>query len=100
MLERARAAGTPFSWITADSVYGADSALARWAEAHRRGYVLAVTSGQRLSLRPVTAWIEGLPEGAWHRVEIIDTMPVTTGTNGTKIRAAALRDQARALLDF
>ena len=72
MLERARAAGTPFSWITADSVYGADSALARWAEAHRRGYVLAVTSGQRLSLRPVTAWIEGLPEGAWHRLSAGD----------------------------
>ena len=68
MLERARAAGVPFAWITGDSVYGADHAIRRWAERHRRGYVLAVTSGQRLGLRPVTGWIEHLPEGAWQRL--------------------------------
>lgn len=68
MLERARAAGVPFSWITGDSVYGADSAIRRWAERHRRGYVLAVTSGQRLGFRPVTTWSEGLPESAWQRL--------------------------------
>jgi SRSO17 transposase len=67
MLERARAAGVPFSWITADSVYGADHRIRRWAERHRRGYVLAVTSGQRLGLRPVTSWIRGLPKGAWQQ---------------------------------
>jgi SRSO17 transposase len=32
MLERARAAGVPFAWITGDSVYGADHAIRRWAE--------------------------------------------------------------------
>jgi SRSO17 transposase len=68
MLERARVAGVPFAWIAGDSVYGADSALRRWAERHRRGYVLAVTSGQRLGQRPVTAWIEGLPAGAWQQL--------------------------------
>jgi len=46
----------PFAWIAGDSVYGADSALRRWAERHRRGYVLAVTSGQRLGMRP---WARG-----------------------------------------
>jgi SRSO17 transposase len=64
MLERARAAGVPFAWIAGDSVYGADSAIRRWAERHRRGYVLAVTSGQRLGMRPVTTWIEDLPTDA------------------------------------
>jgi SRSO17 transposase len=68
MLERARTAGVPFAWITGDSVYGADHTIRRWAERHRRGYVLAVTSGQRLGLRPVTTWIEGLPESAWQRL--------------------------------
>jgi SRSO17 transposase len=68
MLERARAAGVPFAWVVGDSVYGADHAIRRWAERHRRGYVLAVTSGQRLGPRPVTAWIEDLPEDAWRRL--------------------------------
>ena len=39
---------------------------------HRRGYVLAVTSGQRLGARPVTTWIEGLPESAWQRLSAGD----------------------------
>ena len=72
MLERARAAGVPFSWITGDSVYGADHAIHRWAEQHRRGYVLAVTSGQRLGMRPVTTWIKGLPKRAWKRLSAGD----------------------------
>ena len=32
------------------------------------------------------------------RVEVLDAFPVTTGTNGTKIRAAALREWAAKLL--
>ena len=72
MLERAHAAGVPFSWITGDSVYGADRAIRRWAERHRRGYVLAVTSRQRLGLRPVTSWIKGLPEPDWQRLSAGD----------------------------
>jgi len=68
MLERARQAEMAFAWITGDSVYGADSAIRRWAERHRRGYVLTVTSGQYLGHRPVTSWIEGLPAKAWHRL--------------------------------
>ena len=65
MLERARAAGVPFAWLAGDSVYGAGSALWAWAERHRRGCVLAATSGQRLGQRPVTAWIEDPPGAAW-----------------------------------
>ena len=72
MLERARAAGMPFSWITGDSVYGADHAIRRWAERHQRGYVLAATAGQRLGLRPVTTWIKTLPKGAWQRLSAGD----------------------------
>ena len=72
MLERARAAGVPFSWVTGDSVYGADHTIRRWAERHRRGYVLAVTSGQRLGLRPVAAWIKRLPKKNWRRLSAGD----------------------------
>ena len=72
MLEQARAAGVPFAWVTGDSVYGADHRIRRWAERHRRGYVLAVTSGQRLGLRPVTAWIKKLPKRAWQRLSAGD----------------------------
>jgi SRSO17 transposase len=73
MLERARQAGVPFAWITGDSVYGADHAIRRWAEQHRRGYVLAVTSGQYLGQRPVTSWIKGLPRKRWQRLSAGDS---------------------------
>jgi len=33
------------------------------------------------------------------RIELLAEFPVTTGTNGTKIRAAELRERAAALLD-
>jgi SRSO17 transposase len=72
MLERARQAGVPFAWITGDSVYGADHAIRRWAERHRRGYVLAVTSRQYLGQRPVTNWIKRLPRKAWQRLSAGD----------------------------
>ena len=53
MLERALDTGVPCAWVTGDSVYGADHALRRAIEVRRRGYVLAVTSGQRLGGRRV-----------------------------------------------
>jgi SRSO17 transposase len=72
MLERARQAGIPFAWITGDSVYGADHQIRRWAERHRRGYVLALTSKQYLGHRPVTRWIKRLPRKAWQRHSVGD----------------------------
>jgi SRSO17 transposase len=72
MLERARQAGIAFAWITGDSVYGADHQIRRWAERHRRGYVLAVTSKQYLGQRPVTSWIKRRPRKAWHRLSAGD----------------------------
>lgn len=72
MLARARQAGLAFAWITGDCVYGADSALRRWAEQHHDGYVMAVTSGQYLGQRPVTSWIENLPAKTWRRLSAGD----------------------------
>ena len=66
MLERALGAGVPCSWVAGDSVYGADRALRRAIEARGGlGYVLAVTSGQRLGGRRVDAWAAGVPPEDW-----------------------------------
>src|SRR5215213_7843178 len=68
MLERALDTGVPCAWVTGDSVYGADHALRRAIEVRRRGYVLAVTSGQRLGGRRVDAWAAGVPPEGRHRL--------------------------------
>ena len=72
MLARALAAGVPCAWVTADSVYGSDSTLRRWLEAHSLAYVLAVTSGQHLALERVDDWIAELPAEAWQRLSAGD----------------------------
>ena len=58
--------------MTADSVYGADSALRRWLQAHGLGYVLAVTKAQRLGLARVEARVAELPATAWQRLSAGD----------------------------
>ena len=68
MLERALDAGVPCAFVTGDSVYGADSSLRRVIERRGRGYVLAVTSAQRLGRRAVSAWAEDVPGTAWQRL--------------------------------
>src|SRR5918994_64058 len=55
-LDRALEAGLLFAWVTGDSVYGADHRIRRRLEARGRGYVLAVTSGQRLGFVRVGKW--------------------------------------------
>jgi SRSO17 transposase len=72
MLERAHAAGLPFAWVTADSVYGADHAVRRWLQERGLGYVLAVTKAQRLGLGRVEALADELPPAAWHRLSAGD----------------------------
>jgi SRSO17 transposase len=72
MLERALEAGIPFAWMTGDSVHGADHRLRRRLEARRRGYVLAVTAGQRLGLVPVTEWLAEVPPEGWRRLSAGD----------------------------
>src|SRR3954463_1180574 len=69
MLERALDAGVPCSWVTGDGVYGADRTPRRRIEARGGlGYVLAVTSGQRLGGRRVDAWAAGVPPEGWLRL--------------------------------
>src|SRR6478735_10472093 len=68
MLERAHAAGIPFAWVTADSVYGADYRLRRWLQEQGLGYVLAVTRAQRLGFARVEDRVTGIPASLWHRL--------------------------------
>ena len=68
MLERALDAGVPCAWVAGDSVYGADSAIRRALERRRIGYVLAVTSAQRLFPGTVSDWVEEVPADGWHRL--------------------------------
>ena len=85
MLERALDAGVPCAWVAGDSVYGADGTLRRAIEARRRGYVLAVTSGQRLGARRVDAWAAGVPPEGWHRLSAGE------GTKGPRLYDWAFR---------
>jgi len=68
MLERAFAAGMPCAWVVGDSVYGADYELRRCIEQHGRGYVMTVTSAQRLGCKPVADWLEEVAAKAWQRL--------------------------------
>ena len=52
MLERAHAAGVPFAWVTADSVYGADHALRRWLQEQRARLRAGGDQGAAAGLRP------------------------------------------------
>ncbi|HYN92595.1 MAG TPA: IS701 family transposase [Pilimelia sp.] len=72
MLERALDAGVPCAWVAADSVYGADSALRQTLVRRRIGYVLAVTSGQRLFPGTVSDWVEEVPADGWNRLSAGD----------------------------
>jgi SRSO17 transposase len=72
MLDRALEAGMPFAWVTGDSVYGADHRIRRRLEARQRGYVLAVTSGQRLGFVPVEDWLAKIPPDGWRRLSAGD----------------------------
>ena len=79
MLERAFKAGVPCAWVTGDSVYGSDSSLRRDCERRLVGYVLAVTSAQRLGGRDVARWAEAMPAKAWQRLSAGD------GTKGPRL---------------
>ena len=68
MPARAHAAGVPFAWVTADSVYGADYALRRWLQDRSLGCALAVTGAQRLGLSRVDDLAAEVPTEGWHRL--------------------------------
>jgi len=77
MLERARAAGVPAAWVTADSVYGDDRRLRIWLEAQEQPHVLAVSGKEYVNVaaswtqRRVSALLAEVaqqPAEAWQRL--------------------------------
>jgi SRSO17 transposase len=114
MIECALTAGVPFSWVAADTVYGATPHLRRWLEAHRIAYVLAVpceftvgagTAGER-EVRTLTGRI---PDRVWERrsagdgakgIRLFDwaTIEVTVCAGGDHGRQAAAAGFTRLLL--
>jgi len=77
MVERARAAGAPAQWVTADSVYGDDRRLRRWLEAHEQAYVLAVSGKEYVHVAAtwtqrrvstLLAEVAQQPADAWQRL--------------------------------
>lgn len=72
MLKRAFEVSVPCRWVVGDCVYGADHQTRRLIEAHGRGYVLAVTSAQRLGFKPVEDWLDDVPARGWQRLSAGD----------------------------
>jgi SRSO17 transposase len=82
MLERARQAGVPATWVTADSVYGDDRRRRMWLEAHEQAYVLAVSGKEYVNVaatwtqRRVSTLLHELPQTvpaeAWQRLSAGD----------------------------
>src|SRR5216684_5875651 len=81
MLERARQAGVPAAWVTADSVYGDDRRLRMWLEAREQAYVLAVSGKEYVNV--AATWtqrrvstllkeLQTLPAEAWQRLSAGD----------------------------
>jgi SRSO17 transposase len=88
MLERSLAAGVPFSWFTADEVYGENPGLRSWLDGEHVGYVMAVPCSQRFDTTAGTMRADGLaalvPAGGWQILSCAD------GAKGPRLYAWAL----------
>ena len=85
LLERARAAGVPAAWVTADSIYGDDRRLRMWLEAQEQPFVLAVSGKEDVKedVNGAATWkgrrvstllqeLTDLPADAWQRLSAGD----------------------------
>jgi SRSO17 transposase len=82
MIERARAAGTPFAWVTADEVYGQAEPLRNYLEREKINYVMAVRRTEKVTMTTSASTAEtviGAPNTQWHRISAGD------GTKGPRL---------------
>ena len=82
MIERARAARTPFSWVTADEVYGQAEPLRAYLESEKISYVMAVRRTEKVTTHASTSTAEVIsarPETQWQRMSAGD------GTKGPRV---------------
>jgi DDE superfamily endonuclease len=73
LLERARTAGVPAAWVTADSIYGDDRRLRMWLEAHEQAYVLAVSGKEYVNV--AATWTQRRVSTLLH--ELLHELPQT-----------------------
>ena len=80
-LARARQAGVPAAWVTADSVYGDDRSLRVWLETQEQPFVLAVSGKEYVNVaatwtqRRVSTLLterKEVPADAWQRLSAGD----------------------------
>jgi SRSO17 transposase len=74
MLERAIAAGVPFSWFTADELYGQNPGLRGWLEDQDVSYVMATRCDEQViagrattAVRRIDEVITAQPDRSWKR---------------------------------
>jgi hypothetical protein len=82
MIERTRAACTPFAWVTADEVYGQAEPLRDYLERERISYVMAVRRTEKVTLATGANTAEtviGAPHTQWHTISAGD------GTKGPRL---------------
>lgn len=75
MLERAFAAGVPFSWVTGDEAYGQAPYLRDWLEAQDAAYVLATKRNDTLTTssgdkQRADELVTALAPGSWRRLAV------------------------------
>ena len=73
MLRRVVGDDVPFAWVTADTIYGDYRRMRMWLEGLPKGYVLAVSAKETVTLAnghqlPVRELLTTLPTGGWSRL--------------------------------
>ena len=82
MIERARTSDTPFSWVTADEIYGQAEPLRAYLEREKISYVMAVRRIEKVTMPTGATTAETViarPETQWQRMSAGD------GTKGPRI---------------
>lgn len=92
MIGRAVKAGIPFSWVTADEVYGGNPKLRKWLEEQGIPYVMAVRCSEMIPAaagpRRADKLAAMVPGGGWQRLSCAD------GSKGpAALRLGAYRHQ-------
>jgi SRSO17 transposase len=76
IIERARDAGIPFAWVTADEAYGGNPALRKWLEEQAIPFVMAVACDARIATAAGSKRADELaalvPGEGWHRLSCAD----------------------------
>lgn len=83
MLKRAAAADVPFGWVSGDSVYGDFRSIRLWLETVPRGYVMAVSSKEYVTINwhqvRISKILEHLPSDGW------ETLSAGEGAKGPRL---------------